>query len=295
MDFGRVDTIEGIDFTLPPDHADTRKVLASAAEGPLMVYVGCAKWNKNELRGFYPRGTKDELPYYASHFNAIELNATFYNLPSPKQIEVWRDKTPENFKFFPKISKQISHFNQLGNKPLIDKYCSTIGHFEPKLGMVFLQMSEQFRYTKIDVLENFVARFPKYIPLAVELRHSEWFNDPEKSERVYRLLLENSCANVIVDTARYRNLLHMRLSTPVAFVRFVGANVPHSDRSRLNDWAIRIAEWIDMGLRQIYFFVHQNTEVESPLLTSYFIEKLNAHTGLRLKKPKLIEETGTLF
>lgn len=58
----------------------------------------------------------------------------------------------------------------------------------------------------------------------------------------------------------------MRLTTPKAFIRYVGANDPQSDRERLDDWIIRLKSWIDMGIRDIYFFVHQNIELESLLL-----------------------------
>jgi len=74
MKFGRVDNPEIIDFTLPKDHPDTHVLLATSDNSnPLQVFVGCAKWNRADLKGFYPRGTKDELTYYASQFNSIEL------------------------------------------------------------------------------------------------------------------------------------------------------------------------------------------------------------------------------
>ncbi|MFT3740662.1 MAG: DUF72 domain-containing protein [Breznakibacter sp.] len=296
MEFGRVESIENINFTLPSDHVGTPDVLLHAKEEPLSVYVGCAKWNKNELKGFYPRGTKDELAYYATQFNSIELNATFYQMPHRRQIEIWRDKTPDGFCFFPKIPMGISHFGKLGeSQALVDEYCDNIAHFNRKLGMVFLQMHENYGYKNVDQLEYFIKCFPKAIPLAVELRHPEWFSTPDKSETFYRFLQTYARAAVIVDTAGRRDLLHMRLTIPVAFIRFVGANVPHSDRVRLDNWVERLSQWVGMGLRRIYFFVHQNTEEESPWLSAYFIEKLNARLGLRLKKPRLIPETGLLF
>jgi hypothetical protein len=72
----------------------------------------------------------------------------------------------------------------------------------------------------------------------------------------------------------------------------VGANHPQSDRERLNDWIDRLKVWIDQGLRDIYFFVHQNIEMESPFLSAYFIEKLNKEFGLKLKIPTLFGPAG---
>ena len=98
MKFGSVTNPELIDFTLPVDHADTAKVLKTlGTKGKPNIYVGCAKWNRTDLKGFYPRGTKDELTYYATQFNSIELNASFYNFYSTEQFENWSNKTPADF------------------------------------------------------------------------------------------------------------------------------------------------------------------------------------------------------
>ena len=88
-----------------------------------------------------------------------------------------------------------------------------------------------------------------------------------------------------MDTAGRRDLMHMRLTTDTAFIRFVGAN-HESDYKRLDDWVVRLKHWLDLGLRNIYFFVHQNLEVESPLLAAYFIGKLNKACDLALKVPQ---------
>lgn len=79
-------------------------------------------------------------------------------------------------------------------------------------------------------------------------------------------------------------MLHMRLTSDVAFVRYVGANHP-SDVSRLDDWADRIADWRKLGLNKIYFFVHQNIELESPLLATHFIERMNRDFDAKLAVP----------
>lgn len=95
MKFGSVDHPELIDFTLLEDHKGTKRVLnLTKADAVPTVYLGCAKWNRADLKGFYPRGTKDELAYYSTQFNARELNATFYRIFSAKQLAKWYDKTP---------------------------------------------------------------------------------------------------------------------------------------------------------------------------------------------------------
>jgi len=156
------------------------------------------------------------------------------------------------------------------------------------LGMAFLQMNNNFGYKNYDRLVRFVENFPKAIPLAIELRNTKWFNDEVIALEIYELFEKHRITNVLVDTAGRRDLLHMRLTTPYLFMRFVGANDPQSDRKRLDDWITRLKIWIDMGLRDIYFFVHQNIEKESPLLSAYFIEKVNKEFGLTLPLPKLL-------
>jgi len=293
MQFGKVDNPGMVDFSLPKDHPDTERVLEKHKQSASFeAFVGCAKWNRTELKGFYPRGTKDELAYYSTQFNSIELNATFYQMPNWQQVETWKNKTPENFKFFPKITGTISHYKRLIDVGvLVNDYCNTVSNFGEKLGMVFLQLHDNFKPKDFDRLQKVLDEFPKGVPLGVEVRNAECFSDAKIADKLCTLLEKNNMANIIVDTAGRRDMLHMRLTSPVAFVRYVGANHP-SDLQRLDDWVERIAKWRSEGLQKLYFFVHQNIELESPLLASHFIGKLNAELGLSLKLPTKPE---TLF
>lgn len=290
MQFGKVDNPEEIDFTLPPDHPDTLKLLnKNKSKDAFQVYVGCAKWNKTDLKNFYPRGTKDELAYYSTQFNSIELNATFYNAPDKAQVLTWKKKTPDNFKFFPKIPNTVSHFKRLIDvKKPVEEFCSAVSAFEEKLGMVFLQLIDNFGPKDFDRVEKFVKEFPTHVPLAIEVRNGKWFEEKE-AERFYQLLEEYQKTNIIVDTAGRRDMLHMRLTSPTAFIRYVGANHP-SDYTRLDDWLERIKQWKKQGLQELYFFVHQNIEKESPLLSAYFIKKLNKELGLDLTIPATLQD-----
>lgn len=285
MKFGSVENIEGIDFTLPPDHLDTAIILGGKAEKRLTAFVGCAKWNKQDLKNFYPKGIKDELEYYSSQFNSIELNATFYQAFGKDQFEKWHTKTPKGFKFFPKIPQVISHLKRLNSvKTLTDEFCNSLAGLEEKLGMVFLQMNENFKPKDFESLEKFIVEFPKGIPLAIELRNTEWFNTKAEADRVCKLFKKHKVTNIIVDTAGRRDLLHMRLTTPIAFIRYVGAN-HENDYTRLDPWIKRIAKWKKEGLKELYFFVHQNVEVESPALSAYFIDTINKKLELNLHVP----------
>lgn len=297
MKFGQVENPDLIDFTLPKSHPNTEKILSRYQDlkKSLNISVGCAKWNKTDLKGFYPRGTKDELSYYATQFNSIELNATFYGLPSVEQVTAWRDKTPENFKFFPKITNTISHYRRLIEvDDAVTRYAEAVIAFQQKLGMVFLQLHDNFKTKNLDRLVRFVERWPRELPLGIELRNHEWFSDEVIFDETTQLFEEHGITNIIVDTAGRRDMLHMRLTTPTAFVRYVGANTD-SDYTRLDDWVARLKEWKNAGLQNLYFFVHQNVEKASPLLSAYFIEKINQELGGALKIPQMATSTGTLF
>ncbi len=297
MKFGSVDDPGAIDFFLPEDHPDTEKTLETAKSGSsLSVYVGCAKWNRQELKNFYPGGTKDELEYYGSQFNAVELNATFYRNFPEEQVKTWCEKVPGTFRFFPKVYQTISHRKWLNNveQPL-EEYLGSILHFGENLGTVFLQLRDNFSPKHFERLSSFAELWPADVPLAVELRHPGWFEDPVVAGDLYSLLEGKNIANVLVDTAGRRDLLHMRLTSNEAFVRYVGANHP-SDYTRLDEWVDKLDQWTSTGLENIHFFIHQNDEQESPRLAAHFIKKLNQRAGTSLKIPgSSNERQGNLF
>lgn len=288
MKFGRVDHPELVDFTMPNDHPATEILLQKEEiQESLKVCVGCAKWNRQDLKNFYPRGTKDELSYYASQFNSIELNATFYRIFPAETYQKWYDRTPSNFKFFPKMTNEVSHLRRMNDKVynIADRYLEVTSLLKEKLGTIFLQMHNNFGPKNWDRVVRFVEYWPKEFPLAMEFRHTDWFNDEKVANELFHLLEENNITNVLVDTAGRRDIMHMRLTTNEAFIRYVGAN-HESDYARMMDWVSKLGEWKRMGLKNIHFFVHQNMELESPLLAAYFIDNLNIKMGTNLIIPK---------
>ena len=294
MQFGKVDDPSIIDYTLPADAKETTAILAAnKPKQDFKAYIGCAKWNKADLKGFYPKGTKDELTYYSTQFNSIELNATFYGMPSSEQVITWTEKTPADFKFFPKLTNTVSHFKRLINvKEPVEQFCDAISNFEDKLGMAFLQLHDNFKPKDFERLKIVATEFPKVIPLGVEVRNQEWFSNAAIASEFAKLFEDNGITNIIVDTAGRRDMLHMRLTTPTAFVRFVGANVDEIDKKRLDDWVERIVDWKKQGLENLYFFVHQNVELSSPLFSAYLTEKLNKALGTDLKIPVMANQSS---
>jgi len=293
MKFGQVDDPGSLDIKIPKDNSNNKRVVEKSKPKEMEIRIGCAKWNKTDLKNFYPKGVKDELGYYSTQFNCIELNATFYRLFPPSTFEKWYGGVPDDFKFFPKLEQTISHFRRLKDvESLVDQNVTNMSHLKEKLGMPFLQMHNNFGPKDFDRVKAFVDNWKYDVPLAMEFRHTDWFNDGKVSAELYDLLESNGITNVLVDTAGRRDLMHMRLTTPTAFVRWVGANHP-SDYNRLDEWIDRIAEWKKLGLEKLYFFVHQNVEKESPLLSAYLIEKLNKKIGSNLPIPKTLTNSGS--
>lgn len=147
MKFGSTPTPEKANLSLPRSHDKTKEILSSnKGAGSTKLYVGCAKWNRKDLKNFYPSGTKDELTYYATQFNGVELNATFYNIFDPEQIETWCSKVPDDFKFFPKVNRYISHLKWLNDiEERTDDFIDSVSHFKKHLGTIFLQLRGNFR------------------------------------------------------------------------------------------------------------------------------------------------------
>src|SRR5690625_7954001 len=95
---------------------------------------------RHDLKNSYPRSTKDELKYYASQFNYIELNATHHRNFSEDHIQAWCDKTPDYFRFFPKVNRQISQLRWLNHlEEPTDQYLASVVHFREKLATIFQQ------------------------------------------------------------------------------------------------------------------------------------------------------------
>jgi uncharacterized protein YecE (DUF72 family) len=304
MEFGRVASHElaEVDFSLPPDPKLTIATLKSAkSDQQLQVHVGCAKWGRKEWVGkIYPPKTKDAnfLDEYVKHFDAIELNATFYNVYPATTISKWKEKADVNphFKFCPKFSQSISHIRRLKNaEEITTTFYEGILAFGDKLGPLFLQLSDNFTPKSLPELKTYLEHLPKDIPIFVELRHKDWFAVPETRDNVFNLFKQLNIGAVITDASGRRDCVHMELPTPHAFIRFVGNSLDRTDYTRVDEWVDRIKQWRDMGLQSVWFFMHQHDERYSPELADYVSEQLNQKLGLNLLRPQFIDRDKGLF
>ena len=285
MKFGKVENPEMYAHGLPKDHTDTKIALASNHSQLPKVFIGCPRWAKAELKGFYPKGVKDELSYYSSQFNAIELNASYYRIFPPSIVDGWYDRSSPDFMFFPKVPQLISQFRRLKNcDDALNDFFVSISHFKEKLGTVFLQMNDNYGPHNFQDLLTFVNNWPKDLHLSVELRNSGWYSDSYVADDLCAMLQENRVAHTITDTLGRRDLMHMRLTNSSCFVRFTGAN-HSSDVTRIDDWFDRLTLWKDQGINQINFFVHQTIEKDLQMLSARLINKINEGWGYNLNVP----------
>jgi uncharacterized protein YecE (DUF72 family) len=298
MDFGKVpeSELEKIDLSLPDDHTDTDKILASlkkkftpAKKKKQKVYVGCAKWGRKEWVGkIYPPKTreKDFVSYYVKQFNCIELNATHYRLPEPASIEKWKQGAAKDFKFLPKFPQWISHIRRLKDcEAETTRFISVINGFGKNLGTTFLQMPPNFTPKSLPELEKYLQSLPKNLDVCVELRHPDWFKDNEAANKAFAVMKKLKIGTVITDAAGRRDCVHMRLTNGEAFIRFVGNSLHKTDFTRVNDWVKRIKKWLQSGIDTVYFLMHMHDEKDSPELVTYAIKKLNKECNLNLLVP----------
>jgi uncharacterized protein YecE (DUF72 family) len=294
MDFGKVSPEElgKLDLTLPVDHKKTQSILKKKkTEVATEVYVGCAKWGRPDWIGkIYPRGTKagNFLDEYAKRFNCIELNAIFHQLPGKEQVQQWINKVPDGFLFCPKFNKSITHIKRLKNTETeLKKFLDIIHSFGDHLGPSFVQPPPQMGPDYSETILEFLDQLPKDLDVFLELRHPQFFTKPNFDE-LFSELEKRKKGIIITDSAGRRDCLHMRLTKPDVFIRFVGNSLHPSDYTRIDDWVIRIKSWMEMGLQRCYFFMHHHDELYSPELCRYLISELNDKCGLRIKIPEFV-------
>jgi len=155
------------------------------------LYIGCSGFYNNDWKGsLYPEDSKskDFLTLYSQAFNSVEINSTFYRKPTQKTLQKWFDETPEDFRFFIKIPKTISHEKRLKDcKAEISEFCDHIqSGLKEKLAGFLYQFPPSFKNTPENtevILDNINFNFLNVI----EFRHESWWK-----EEVFHLLRENN-------------------------------------------------------------------------------------------------------
>lgn len=289
MHFGRLTDLTGIDLTLPNDAPQNRVLLAGLPprKGDAKLYIGCPVWaDKGYVGKVYPKGTKADqyLYWYCQQFNSIEVNATAYNLPSREGIIKWKQVATPGFKYCPKFPQFISHRRDLDKKDEgIDRFLTLMYELGSHLGPSLLQLPPHFKPNRFAELTRFLEGLPADFEVAVEVRHEDWFSDAKALTDLMDMLQGLGQTIVITDVAGRRDVLHMRLTSPRAFIRFNGHNLHPTDFARIDVWVDRLAEWFGQGLHEAYFFMHEPDKALTADVCGYMIEHVNQKEGLYVK------------
>lgn len=306
MEFGKLNHVDQVDWTLPKDPDGNQPRLEAMRKTAQQrqneqenneqttprVYIGAPAWGHKEWVGqIYPPETspKDFLFHYARNFNCIELNSTHYGIPNSKTLQNWTKKVPDHFLFCPKTPQQISHQpNGLLDAQSIQKWLKALECFGSHLGPSFLQLPPTFSYADKRELFLFLKNWPNDFELAIELRHSSWLENRQIRPALADFLFDRKIGLVITDVAGRRDLLHTTLSSSFSFLRFIGNNLHPSDFERTKTWIHQIKTWQDLGLERFFFMVHEPEDLKTPEMTQYVIQKFNqvCQSGLSpLTKP----------
>jgi uncharacterized protein YecE (DUF72 family) len=224
------------------------------------IRVGCSGWNYPHWRErVYPKGLPQRrwLEHYATLFDTVEVNNTFYRLPRIEAVHGWVEQSPLGFLFAVKMSRYITHIRRLGGLetgiPLFfDRIAPLVA--SPKLGPVLWQLPPTFKRND-DRLAAALAALPAGRH-AFEFRHPTWY-----AAQVYELLRAHGVALVIPDSPRYP-FCELELTADWTFVRFhhgtSGRNGNYSD-SEIAEWADRIAGWREGGI-DVYAYFNNDWE-----------------------------------
>jgi uncharacterized protein YecE (DUF72 family) len=236
----------------------------------MRYYIGTSGYNYPEWRGsFYPEKfpTTKMLSYYAERFNSVEVNYTFYRVPTEKLLQGWADGTPPGFTFTLKAPRRITHDSKLRNvADLTRTFCQTAEVLGDKRGVLLFQLPPNFKRDD-GVFTAFLDTVPAGMRAAFEFRHESW-HDP-----------------VIFDALRQRNLAlciadSEKMSTPV---------VPTADYSyfRLRDEGYQPADierWATVisaqsGIADAYVYFKHEEQGKGPEFANLLLKALGSGNG----------------
>ncbi len=305
MKFGALENIDNLSFRLPDVPDVSRDLLKGLKKtGKPEVYIGCPVWgDKGYVGTMYPPKTsqKNYLREYCKQFNSIEVNATRYGIPAMSTLKKWKETAVdvnEEFLFSFKMPQVITHRKDMNDseaRARLDQFFEAIHMFGINAGMTFMLMPNYMKLDRYDSLATFLGNLPEDFSSALELRDSEFYEKPG----FYEMLKEYQIPLVVTDTPGRRDVMHQLLTSDTLFVRFVGHKLHPTDYTRIDQWVERIVDWLDQGLKTVYFFMHQPAPYKylSGNLSAYMIRQLKKkRSDLSIKEPiDYSSEVPTLF
>jgi uncharacterized protein YecE (DUF72 family) len=259
-------------------------------------FLGCAVWAyKGWVGDLYPPNSRqtDFLRLYGQRLTAVEGNTTFYAVPDKETVARWAADTPPGFALCPKLPRDLTHKHAL--QPSIPgalQFLEQMQGLGDRLGPLFAQLPPHYGPALLDDLTAFLTAWPRgEAPLAVEVRHPDWFREPHAGaltivlERlgVGRVLLDSrpiydgpDDPQVSMERRKPKLPLQPSVTAPFSLVRFISHPHRECNQPFLEEWVGYVERWLRQGTR-IYFFVHCPVEAQSPGTARYFQQLLEQH------------------
>jgi uncharacterized protein YecE (DUF72 family) len=242
---------------------DTGAGLGSAYPTCGQVRVGTSGWSyPHWSKRFYPKTvrTKDRFCYYASQFDTVEINGSFYRLPSESAVAAWAEQAPPGFVFAWKASRYITQAKKL--KDASEPLKLVFGRMAPlgeAFGPALFQLPPQFRLNR-DRLASFLALLPKTRRVTVEFRHPSWY-----APAVVQLLADHDVALCISD--HHDAPAPWEVTASFVYVRGHGPGGRYAGRypaAEIDRWAQSIQGWAAAG-RDVYAYFDNDIDGAAPL------------------------------
>jgi uncharacterized protein YecE (DUF72 family) len=223
------------------------------------IHIGTSGWHyKHWLGNFYPPGTTgaEMFDWYARHFDTVEINNSFYQLPSAKTFDAWRESSPRTFCLAVKASRFTTHMKKLKDpKSSSEKFFLVAERLEEKLGPILFQLPPRWKLN-MERLAEFLEALPPEHKYVFEFREESWLVKP-----VFELLRKYNAAHCIHDFAEMK--IPHEITADFSYVRFHG---PTSAKywgwystQELQAWARRIESWRDQ-LKAVYVYFNNDPE-----------------------------------
>jgi uncharacterized protein YecE (DUF72 family) len=234
----------------------------------MKLWVGTSGYNYPEWKGtFYPQKmpAAKMLPYYAQHFQTVEINYTFYRTPNEKILAGWSSETPENFKLTLKAPKRLTHIARLREcGDLLAYFLKTAATLGPKLGAILFQLPPYFR-KDLEVLDGFLQLLPEGTCAAFEFRHASWMDAD-----VFARLRAQDIALCIADSEKFSTPVEITAS--YGYFRLRDEGYKPEDLAR---WAQVIRERAAHCSNVFVYFKHEESGI-GPQFAKILLEALAA-------------------
>lgn len=233
------------------------------------MHVGTSGWSYDHWRDrFYPEGlaSRDWLPYYAERFDCVEVNASFYRLPSAQTLRRWAESTPDGFSFALKGSRLITHARRLDAAQALRTFVDRAQVLESKLRVLLWQLGPTFE-RDTPRLARFLHRLPSDVEHAFEFRHPSWDHAD-----VEALLREAGVTRVLTGPGSPPD----EVPDGLAYVRFHGREGDAAygyPRSALREWATFLSQAERRNAR-VYAFFNNDGDGKAPRNASTLVDLL---------------------